>query len=97
MPKLKQGHISPTPAEDAAITKAAVSDPDALPYTDAEWAKVKPTIGRGRPKLEHPKVSLSLRLDTEVVASFRATGPGWQTRINLALQRFLKEHSPVDV
>ncbi len=35
MPKLKSGIIFP-PSEDAAITAAAMSDPDALPYTDAE-------------------------------------------------------------
>ena len=97
MPKLKKGHISPTPQEDAAITAAALSDPDAVPYTDEQWRRVKPTVGRGRPRVTHPKVSLSLRLDSEVVSSFRATGQGWQTRINRALLRFLSEHSPGDV
>jgi hypothetical protein len=35
MPKLKTGIIIPTPEEDAAITAAAMSDPDAVPFTDA--------------------------------------------------------------
>jgi putative transcriptional regulator len=39
MPKLKPGHISPTPEEDAAITAAAMSDPDARPFTDEEWER----------------------------------------------------------
>lgn len=38
MPKLKAGTILPAPAEDAAITAAAMADPDAIPFTDAEWS-----------------------------------------------------------
>jgi uncharacterized protein (DUF4415 family) len=38
--------------------------------------------GRGRPKLETPKKLVSLRLDQDVVEKFRATGKGWQSRIN---------------
>jgi len=37
MPKLKPGTIFPTPEEDAAITAAAKSDPDAVPLSDSEW------------------------------------------------------------
>ena len=44
----------------------------------------------GRPKLETPKCPVSLRLDREVVEHFKATGPGWQTRINLALRKAAK-------
>lgn len=43
----------------------------------------------GRPRLENPKQSIKLRLDAEVVERFRASGPGWQTRINEALRRAL--------
>ncbi|WP_226018931.1 BrnA antitoxin family protein [Novosphingobium sp. FKTRR1] len=42
---------------------------------------------RGRPKAGAPKVSTTLRLDPDIVAHFRATGPGWQSRINAALRR----------
>jgi hypothetical protein len=43
--------IRPTPEEDAAITKAAMSDPDSLPLTDEEWEQIRHRIvrGRGRP------------------------------------------------
>jgi hypothetical protein len=43
--------IRPTPEEDAAITKAAMSDPDSLPLTDEEWEEVRHRVvrGRGRP------------------------------------------------
>jgi uncharacterized protein (DUF4415 family) len=40
---------------------------------------------RGRPRIERPKVRVSLRLDRGVLEGFRADGPGWQTRINAAL------------
>ena len=40
----------------------------------------------GRPKSDNPKVPVSIRLDREVVEKFRATGPGWQSRINEALR-----------
>jgi hypothetical protein len=42
-------HITPpTPEEDAAITAAANSDPDARPFSDSEWEQVKPLVRRGR-------------------------------------------------
>ena len=43
----------------------------------------------GRPKSDSPKVSVSLRLDPEVVAGFKADGPGWQTRMNAVLAESL--------
>lgn len=44
----------------------------------------------GRPRSTNPKQSVNLRLDAEVLAHFRATGPGWQTRINAALLRVVR-------
>jgi uncharacterized protein (DUF4415 family) len=44
---------------------------------------------RGRPKLPRVKTHVSLRLDPEIVHAFKAEGPGWQGRINLALARVL--------
>lgn len=42
---------------------------------------------RGRPRKSNAKVSLTLRLDPDIVDHFRATGRGWQTRINDALRQ----------
>ena len=42
---------------------------------------------RGRPKLEHPKKQVTLRIDEGALAAFIATGKGWQTRINEAIVR----------
>ncbi len=93
MPKLKPGTIWPTPEEDAAITAAAMSDPDAMPYTDEEWERAKPflRIG-GRPIASVTKERITIRLSRDVVAQFRATGSGWQTRIDAALKDWLRQH-----
>jgi uncharacterized protein (DUF4415 family) len=36
----------------------------------------------GRPRIENPKQAVKLRIDADVLARFRESGPGWQTRIN---------------
>lgn len=41
----------------------------------------------GRPRAAAVKVPVSIRLDAEVVEKFKATGPGWQSRMNEALRR----------
>lgn len=43
----------------------------------------------GRPPKENPKKQVSLRLDPDVIEKFRATGKGWQSRINTALRDVL--------
>ena len=93
MPKLKSGTILPTPAEDAAITAAGMSDPDAMPFTDAEWEQVKPLVRRGRPLGSGSKTQVTLRLDVEVIQKFKASGDGWQTRINDALKSWVQSHA----
>jgi uncharacterized protein (DUF4415 family) len=47
-------------------------------------------VRAGRPRSENPKVALKLRIDPDVVERFRATGPGWQTRINDTLRKAVK-------
>ena len=71
MPKLKTGTILPTPAEDATITAAAMADPDAVPFTDAEWEQVKPLVRRGRPLGSGTKTQVTLRLDVDVVGQLK--------------------------
>jgi uncharacterized protein (DUF4415 family) len=44
----------------------------------------------GRPKSAAPKVAVSIRLDQDVVEHFKATGSGWQSRINAALAKDIK-------
>jgi uncharacterized protein (DUF4415 family) len=42
---------------------------------------------RGRPALAAPKQQVTLRLDADVLDSYRAEGPGWQSRINATLRK----------
>lgn len=86
--------IRPTAEEDAVITAAAMSDPDAVPLTDAEWEAVKPRLRLGRPPATVTKERITIRLSREVVEQFRASGNGWQTRVDAALKEWLKTHSP---
>jgi uncharacterized protein (DUF4415 family) len=39
------------------------------------------------------KVQITLRLDTDLVAKFKASGDGWQTRINDALKSWVQSHA----
>jgi uncharacterized protein (DUF4415 family) len=45
--------------------------------------------GAGRPRSPNPKQQVTLRLDPDVLDAFRATGKGWQSRINAALREKL--------
>jgi len=49
---------------------------------------------RGRPAGSGTKEQVAIRFDNDVLAAFRADGPGWQTRMNAALRDWLKTHSP---
>ncbi|MFZ4746584.1 MAG: BrnA antitoxin family protein [Sphingomonas sp.] len=47
-----------------------------------DWSKTgRPPVG------DTPKEAVSLRLDRDMVAKFRESGPGWQTRMNAALRK----------
>lgn len=75
-----------------------VFDDDNPEWTEADFARAKrgddiPAFIReafvkrpGRPR-GSSKEQVSLRIDRDVLERFRATGPGWQTRINEALRR----------
>jgi uncharacterized protein (DUF4415 family) len=82
---MKKKLIRPSADEDRRIAAEIISDPDAAPDLS------KPVAGivrrAGRPPKATPKVAITLRLDQDIVERFRATGEGWQTRINAALKR----------
>jgi uncharacterized protein (DUF4415 family) len=92
MPKLKSTHLAVTADEDQAITAAALSDPDAAPYTDAELAAARPMMRIGRPKAQVTKERITIRLSRDVVTKFRATGSGWQTRLDSALRHYVSQN-----
>ena len=49
---------------------------------------------RGRPKAPVTKQRITIRLSPDVVESFRASGRGWQTRMDAALREWIQTHSP---
>ena len=44
------------------------------------------TRGPGRPKSEITKTHVTIRLDEDIIAAFKAQGKGWQTRVNETLR-----------
>lgn len=55
-----------------------------------KFAKV--TVRRGRPPVDKPKVSTTIRLSQDVIDHFKAGGRGWQTRIDAALREWIGQH-----
>jgi len=70
--------------KNSVRTSHEVGDPPEITEAwiqGADLYKGKQLIRRGRPKLENPRQLLSLRLPPNVIARWKATGPGWQTRM----------------
>lgn len=86
----KRKLIMPTLAEDAAIDRGIAADPDTYELGAQEFKQLKRV---GRPPLTTPKVAVTIRYDAQIIAAFKAGGPGWQTRMNDALHAWLKTHS----
>jgi len=85
---------------DAYVNTPA--DYEEIPELTKEWFEAADLYygntlirrGRGRPKKPARSKSrnISLRLDPKVDAYLRATGKGWQTRINKILLSYMKKH-----
>ena len=80
--------------EDKTIAAAARSDPDATLLTPKQLKAMVPlrTL-RGRPKSPHKKLLVSVRYSPEVVAYIKATGEGWQSRMDGVLKAYVERHS----
>jgi uncharacterized protein (DUF4415 family) len=78
------------------FSKSTWVDPDDAPELTREWFATADLyeggklIRKGRPKSEAPKQAVNIRLDADLVAHYRATGPGWQSRINDTLRKAAK-------
>jgi len=89
--------MMPTLEEDRLIKQAAESDPDSLPLTDEQMRAMVPIrVVRGRPKLANKKQLVSIRYSPEVIDYFRASGAGWQARMDAVLKVYVEAHSTGD-
>jgi uncharacterized protein (DUF4415 family) len=79
----------PTAEEDKAITAAAKAD--AKPLTPTQLKSMVPMRAlRGRPKSENKKLLVSVRYSPEVLAYFKSTGEGWQSRMDSVLREYVE-------
>ena len=89
--------------ESKPVIEEPWTDPDDAPeWTEDHFRYAQISIGGkvvreavgtwtrpGRPLSENPKKQVTLRLDPDVIEGFRATGKGWQSRINAELRKAL--------
>lgn len=72
--------------------QVTASEYDELPKLTEDMI-LKATVHRGgRPRSASSKVLLSVRYSREVVDFFRATGDGWQSRMDSALKEYIAQH-----
>ena len=69
---------------DEDIAHAAAEDPDVTPV-DADWTQARSVLPPG-------KESVTLRVDRDVLAWFRASGKGFHTRMNAVLRAYMEAH-----
>ena len=68
-------------------------------WTDADFAEARPfrevfpeqfeAVRRGRPKIVSPKVHIGFRLSADLVADIRASGRGYNARVEKVLREAL--------
>lgn len=100
MPVAKKHYrIEISDEEEARIQAGIAEDADNPEWTAEDFRNAKPFAevfpeltesirrSRGRPVADNPKKQVTLRLDSDVVAKFRAGGSGWQSRINDILRK----------
>ena len=66
----------------AKADRAAEADRENPPLTEVQLGKLRLVV-------PGPKRSVTIRLDERVVSYFKATGPGYQTRINAVLRAYV--------
>jgi uncharacterized protein (DUF4415 family) len=75
---------------EAELEQMDRDDPDLQGFEDIDWSKATLV-------LPEPKAAISIRLDPEVLAFFKADGPGYQSRINAVLRSYMKAAKKADV
>ncbi len=65
-------------------------DPNNAAAAATWWNAATIKRGRGRPAVAVKRPTLNMRVDAEVLDAFKASGPGWQSRINVLLRDAVK-------
>ena len=78
-----EGEVRELTAEDLSMFKSAK---DALPES------LQKKLGVRGPQKAPKKIATTIRLSHDVLETFKATGDGWQTRIDASLRQFIIEH-----
>lgn len=91
-----------TDEEEAEIQRMIASDPENPEWTEDDLKNARPfrevfpdlaasidreIARRGRPPLEKTKQPVTIRLDPDLVEHYKATGKGWQSRMNDDLRK----------
>jgi uncharacterized protein (DUF4415 family) len=104
LPKFPANHaqwekvIALAPGKDRATTRTeSIARKDAVVVTKGGYAAVRQALAKKRQgqrgAQQHPtKLAVTVRYSPEVIAYFKATGAGWQTRMNDALREWVDEH-----
>lgn len=79
-----QGEVRELSSKDLKAMRSIEALPDSL----------QRKIGQRGEQKAPTKERITIRLSRDVVETFRATGDGWQTRVDAALQDWLSEHKP---
>jgi uncharacterized protein (DUF4415 family) len=94
----------PSHTEEAAIRRGIKADPDNPEWTEEDFreaipfsalpeslqTKLRRVRGAGKKPL---KVQTAIRFDPDVLAALRATGRGWQTRVNDVMRKWVEKHA----
>ena len=84
----------PSIEEDKRIKASAKADPDAQPLSTRQLKAMVPARALvGRPKSDNKKLLVSVRYSPEVIAYFKSTGDGWQSRMDRVLKDYVARHS----
>jgi uncharacterized protein (DUF4415 family) len=93
--KKRVSHSVSKKAKGPRVRRSATGD---APELDANWfesadeyhgAKL---VRRGRPPGTSRKTQMTIRVSNDVLDFFRASGPGWQTRMDEALRQYVEAH-----
>jgi uncharacterized protein (DUF4415 family) len=79
----------PTDEEEAQINAGIAADSEAYELSDDEFKQLRPM--RGRPPVAIKRPMLSMRVDPDVLEHLRASGKGWQTKVNALLRQAVKQ------